>query len=140
MMQVNRLSTRALPAAICLTVLSLMLLLAGVANAGLEATKGRIPEAAFKAGGALDLSLVPDFVPALDRNGDVAGWISKDELQRPPTKDPSGHILPESPSPVFADDLKTVVGYMVPDKGFVKVGIDPAAVPNIPASVAPAVP
>lgn len=38
--------------------------------------------------------------------------------------------------PVYGEDLRTVVGQMVPGKGFVAVGVDPATVPDFPGQVA----
>ena len=39
--------------------------------------------------------------------------------------------------PVYADDLKTVVGHMIAGKGFVPLGTDPGAVPNLPVQQGP---
>lgn len=40
--------------------------------------------------------------------------------------------------PVYGPDLTAVVGQLVPDKGFVPAGVDPASVPSRPVEVAPA--
>jgi hypothetical protein len=99
-------------------------------------TKGPIPDAAFRPGQPLDLSLVPDFVPALDRNGKMAGYVRKEALAEPASAIDAGRQ--SSPQvPVFGNDLATIVGYMVPDKGFVPLGTNADTVPNIPASAAP---
>lgn len=90
-------------------------------------TKGPIPDAAVKAGGDFDMRLVPDFVPALDRNGDVAGYVTKEALSGPPNVN----------IPVFAPDLSTRVGDMVPGKGFVPLGAAPDSVSDMPVVVAP---
>jgi hypothetical protein len=74
------------------------------------------------------MRLVPDFVPALDRNGDVAGYVSKEALIGPP-----GATIP-----VVAADLSTRVGDMVPGKGFVPLGSDPGSIPDFPVFQAPA--
>jgi hypothetical protein len=95
--------------------------------------KGAIPPAAF----GLDLDLVPDFVPALDRQGRIVGWISKYELEPAPVS-AGDAIAPGQPSPVYADDLKTVVGQMFDDKGFVPIGADAGTIEDFPASAAPA--
>jgi hypothetical protein len=42
--------------------------------------------------------------------------------------------------PVYDDDLRTVVGQMVPGKGFIPAGVDPQSVPNVPAVAGPASP
>jgi len=46
--------------------------------------------------------------------------------------------MPSEPSwPVYGEDLRTVVGHMVPGKGFIPAGVDPATVSAIPVQVAP---
>lgn len=101
-------------------------------------TKGPIPDEAWKPGAAeLDMSLVPDFVPALGRDGDVAGYVRKEEaLGDPPARAVGRPTRPDIP--VYADDLSTLVGHMVAGKGFVALGVDPDSVPNIPVVQAPA--
>ena len=100
-------------------------------------TKGRIPEAAFLANG-IDAALVPDFVPVWGRDGTtVAGYIPKAYLlgQTMPTvtsSRPEGDI-----APVYADDLRTLVGHMYPDRGFVPLGVDPNSIPTIPVQQGP---
>lgn len=42
-----------------------------------------------------------------------------------------------APFPVYGDDLRTVVGKMVPGRGFVAAGVDPASVPTFAAEVGP---
>ena len=101
-------------------------------------TKGPIPDAAFRPGQPMDLSTVPDFVPALDRSGNVAGYVRKEMLTTsPPTTIEAGRPVSQE-VPVYADDLVTLVGHMVPGKGFVPSGTDPESVPNIPVFEAPA--
>lgn len=104
-------------------------------------TKGPIPDnASPPQGGPVYPALVPDFVPALARDGTtIAGYVPKAYLIE------SGGVLPGTPSnppqaspdPVYAEDLTTLVGHMVPGVGFVPLGSSvPSAGP--PESVAPA--
>ena len=104
-------------------------------------TKGPIPDnASPPQGGPIYPALVPDFVPALARDGTtIAGYVPKAYLIE------SGGVLPGTPSnppqaspdPVYAEDLTTLVGHMVPGVGFVPLGSSvPSAGP--PESVAPA--
>jgi hypothetical protein len=86
---------------------------------------GRIPQSAFQ-NGHLNPSLVPDFVPALNRQGNVIGYVSKSDIL-PPATGPGGFALHASPAstgaiPVYDRSLTHVVGHMVPGIGFVPVG------------------
>lgn len=123
-------------ASVGLAVAVLAFLTAVATGATHAPTKGPIPDAAFRAGQPLDLSLVPDFVPALDRDGNVAGYVRKEALADPPSTIKAGQPASQ-PIPVYGDDLATLVGYMVPGKGFVPLGVDSDSVPDIPASAAP---
>jgi hypothetical protein len=111
------------------------------------ATVGTIPDSAWQQGGGIDLSKVPDFVPAVS-GGKIVGYIPKGELF--PTSGTPQDIKPTpqsassgpTPSPtaadiaglnadavktVYASDLTTVVGHMYPNVGFVPVGQAPPA-------------
>lgn len=82
-------------------------------------TKGPVPDSAWLPDGTIDRSQVPDFIPALDGD-DAVGWISRD------------HAFPvdgERPReiPVYADDLRTVIGHHVGGVGFVPIGADPGS-------------
>jgi hypothetical protein len=72
-----------------------------------ELTKGPIPEGAINDAGILDETRVPDFVPAWDHDGEIAGYVRYCAIR-------TGGAIP-----VYADDLKTVVGHMIPGQGFV---------------------
>ena len=73
-----------------------------------ELTKGPIPSDAFNDAGMLDETRVPDFIPALDQeSGEIAGYVRFCAIG-------TGGAIP-----VYADDLKTVVGHMLPGRGFV---------------------
>jgi hypothetical protein len=72
-----------------------------------EPTAGPIPEGAFTDAGTYDETRIPDFIPALDHGGSVAGYVRWCAIR-------TGGAIP-----VYADNLKTVVGHMIPNKGFV---------------------
>jgi hypothetical protein len=72
-----------------------------------ELTKGPIPEGAINDAGMLDETLVPDFIPALDHDGEIAGYVRYCAIH-------AGGAIP-----VYGDDLETVVGHMLPGQGFV---------------------
>ena len=105
-------------------------------------TVGPVPGSARQPNGGVDLSQVPDFVPALS-NGRVVGYISKSELF-PPQKAASQQSGTNSQAPyvaptaadeaaqnaaliktVYGPDLVTVVGHMYPGVGFVPLGGTP---------------
>jgi len=107
-----------------LVALALLALLGGttagaLAAADSAAAVGRIPAEAFRPGKPLDLRLVPDYVPVLGPDGDIAGYIRKQAMV-----DPDLDV-----KPVFAADLATLVGHMVSGRGFVRLGSDPASAP-----------
>jgi hypothetical protein len=72
-----------------------------------ELTKGPIPPDAINDAGMLDERRVPDFIPALDQRGEIAGYVRHCA------------IMAGGAVPVYGDDLKTVVGHMIPGRGFV---------------------
>jgi len=69
--------------------------------------------------GEVDPSAMPDFIAVAGDVGQV-GWVEKAAVT-----DPSDRTWP-----VYADDLRTVVGLLVPGRGFVPAGIDPNAAPT----------
>jgi hypothetical protein len=99
-------------------------------------TKGPIPNSAFLASGGIDASVVPDFIPAYGRDGEtIAGYVPKEFVLGTAETTLTTDRRVESDWPIFASDLKTLVGYMVPDKGFVPLGVDAETIPRIPAEV-----
>jgi hypothetical protein len=96
-------------------------------------TKGGMPDNAAPAGGGfLNEALVPDFVSAWGQGGvTIAGYVPKRYLV--------GTSGQDSPQPVYEEDLTTLVGYMVPGKGFVPLGVDPNSIPTFPVQQGPAV-
>ena len=88
-------------------------------------TKGRIPPNASAADGSSYIALWPDFVGAYGTDGEtIAGYIAKADLLAPR----------DGPLPVYGEDLTTLVGYQVPERGFVPISdYQPSAVPSAPA-------
>jgi hypothetical protein len=77
--------------------------------------------------GAVDASSAPDFVSIAGRDAGIAGYARKQDVLGPGA----------APFPVFGDDLVTVVGQMVPGKGFIPAGVDPTTVPKVPVVAGP---
>ena len=88
------------------------------------ATKGTMPPPGPN--GEIDPSTVPDFVAVAGPVG-IAGYVAKDAVL-----DSSDRTWP-----VYASDLQTVVGHMVPGRGFVAVGVDPASAPTFDVRAGP---
>ena len=91
--------------------------------------KGPVPASVFT-GGSLDKSTVPDFIPALDRAGKQVGYVSRDLAMPDDPEARLGAVIP-----VYADDLTTVVGTMVPGRGFVPRGASIDSVPPIEVTI-----
>ena len=89
-------------------------------------TKGTLPPPGPN--GQLDPSTAPDFLAVADRTAGIAGYARKGDVLGPS----------DNPFPVYADDLRTLVGHMVPGVGFVPLGVDPASLPTFSVSEAPA--
>lgn len=94
----------------------------GVTQGAAPPSKGGMPHEAFDEHGRVNEAIIPDFIFAYDRKGGIAGWIPRRYLITPE--------LAGGDMPVFADDLKTRVGTMVPRKGFVPQGTDPRDIPS----------
>ena len=86
-------------------------------------TRGPVPDSARLADGSIDLSQVPNFIPAVSGDRNV-GWIWSADVMPPPGEDRVEIV------PVYADDLRTVVGRMFPDVGFVPLGSEDEALPD----------
>ena len=112
---------------------------ATVAAGTSEPSKGRIPDAAWLDNGAIDLSVVPDYISQLGPDGEIVGYVSRSVLVDPTAGQRDALGRPEAAMwPVYGEDLSTIVGYVVPGKGFVAEGVDPATVEDVPVVVAPA--
>jgi hypothetical protein len=96
------------------------------------ATKGTVPPPP-PGGGVVDPQQFPDFISALDRAGNPAGYVPKSCLFPTAATGPGQ----DESCPVFADDLITLVGHMVPGRGFVPLGVDPGDVPPFPVQAGP---
>jgi len=77
--------------------------------------------------GQVDASSAPDFIAVAGRDRGIAGYARKEMVLAPG----------DAPFPVYGEDLRTIVGQMVPGKGFIPAGVDPATVPTFPVEVAP---
>lgn len=97
-------------------------------------TKGPIPPNAAPAeGGSINEALVPDFVSAWGQDGvTIAGYVPKRYLVGPfgPVAGSPSNPPQDSPEPVYGEDLTTLVGYMVPGKGFVPLGSPQVVTPT----------
>jgi hypothetical protein len=98
-------------------------------------TKGPVPPEAAVPGQAIDPNAVPDFVSVLGRDGTIVGYSPKDLILNP--KVAPGFLGQPHSIPVYGDDLKTLVGQLIPDRGFVPVGAAEGSVPLVDSSTAP---
>lgn len=105
-------------------VLALVLMATLVAACTPFASKGTMPPPGPN--GQVDASSAPDFLAVAGRDAGIAGYARKADILGPG----------DAPFPVYGDDLRTVVGQMVPGRGFVAAGVDPASVPTFAAEVA----
>ncbi len=92
-------------------------------RAAINFTRGPVPDSARLQNGNIDLSQVPDFIPAVggDRN---VGWIWSADVLPPPGEDRVEIVT------VYADDLTTVIGRMFPSVGFVPLGSEDHMLPD----------
>lgn len=88
------------------------------------ATKGTMPPPGPN--GQIDTASAPDYIAVAADGGGIVGYARKADVLGP---------VPAA-FPVFADDLRTVVGQMVPDKGFIPAAVDPLTVPKRSVEVA----
>lgn len=111
-------------------VLTALALLLGACSPA--ATKGTMPPAAQD--GQVDPSAAPDFIAVAGDDGGIAGYV------------PKAYLFPEHVDagraedidwPVFGEDLRTLIGHMVPGRGFVALGVDPATVPTFAVRTGP---
>ena len=78
--------------------------------------------------GKINIKKTPDFIATLGHEGGIAGYIPKAYLFPVPNQpNMSGDIMP-----VYASDLKTLVGYSYPMIGFVPLGHSPLSQPCTP--------
>jgi hypothetical protein len=101
---------------------TLALLLAACSLLPATGSKGTMPPPG--ANGKVDPAAVPDFVAVAGPISTV-GYVAKEAVLNPV----------EVSWPVYAEDLRTVVGHLEPGRGFVPAGVDPNTVPTIPVEV-----
>jgi hypothetical protein len=101
------------------------MLLAACALLPVAGSKGTMPPPGPN--GEIDPSAVPDFVAVAGTEG-VAGYVAKDAVLGD---------LGDRSWPVYSEDLRTIVGHLVPGRGFVPAGVDPATVPTFEAHAGP---
>ena len=114
----------------------------GGAQAPPSETAGTLPRQALTPRG-LDLNKVPDFVSVVNGHGQVVGYVPKHDLI--PTRSIPATDGSDQPTAairnaqtasmtmtVYGPDLKTVVGHLFPDQGFVPLGTNPNDVPHKP--------
>lgn len=77
--------------------------------------------------GQIDPSSAPDFLAVAGRDGGIAGYARTADVLGPG----------DTEFPVFGPDLRTVVGRMIPRRGFVPTGVDPASVPTFAVVTSP---
>lgn len=98
-------------------------------------TKGTMPPPGPN--GERDLSAAPDFIAVVAGDGGEVGYVPKRFFFR---EGMTSSELPRSdPWPVYAEDLRTLIGHMVQGKGFVPLGVDPATIPDFPVWMGPSV-
>lgn len=107
-------------------VLGAVIAVACLAGCSPFASKGTMPPPGPN--GEVDPSSAPDFLAVAGRDGGIAGYAHKEDILEPG----------DAPFPVYGDDLRTMVGQMVPGRGFVPAGVDPATVPTFAAEAGPA--
>jgi hypothetical protein len=105
----------------------------GTSGSSESPTIGSIPSSAFTNDG-LDGSKMPDFVGVLDRSGNVAGYVSKEDLLPP---EPGTAAPIDAPLPVVDESLTRVVGHLYPGRGFVAVGESAGEVPPVAVTTSP---
>jgi hypothetical protein len=118
-----RRATAAAAVIVALLALSISIAIAG----GRQPTKGPVPPDAIQSG-TFNKALIPDFIPAIGRDGQIVGYVARDLAipDGPPN---------DAPIPVYADDLSTLVGYMQPGRGFVGVDGSTDGAPVTPVTV-----
>jgi hypothetical protein len=115
---------------------------ANATTAASTPTVGTIPASAI-AGGTMDASQVPDFVPVMGQGGKVVGYIKKQDLLMQgaspagiggaagPTAQDQANQQARATAPVYGPDLTTVVGHMYPNVGFVANGASPPSAATV---------
>jgi hypothetical protein len=108
---------------------SVIVISVGVAQSDGGPTFGTIPDAVLEIEGPVDPDLVSDYVPALDDEGGIAGYVKATAVL-----EIDGNQPPDGPIPVVNRDLE-LVGHMVARRGFVPLGTSFGDVPLKPITV-----
>lgn len=112
--------------------------LGSIGEASGSPSVGRIPNAAFS-GGHLNATLVPGYVPALNQQGSVVGYVRKTDILAPAPNSAGVVVSPApastEPIPVYASTLDKVVGHMVPGVGYVALGELPSSELHMPITI-----
>lgn len=115
--------------------LGLSFALVSLVAATYQPTKGPVPFGAAIPGRPIDAEAVPDFVSVLGRDGAIVGYSPKERVLRPAVA--PGFRGESLPVPVYAEDLRTLVGHLVPGRGFVPAGAPIEGIPEVDVSAAP---
>jgi hypothetical protein len=91
-------------------------------------TKGTVP---FSPNGTVNPKQIPDFVVTVGRHSQLVGYVPRADL----FPQPGTTFQPPAVMPVFAGDLKTLVGHMYPGVGYVPLGTAVGAEPCLPETV-----
>ncbi len=115
--------------------LGIVVIVAGSAAAGmLIPTKGTLP---YVGNGTLQWQQVPDYIAVATSSGALAGYAPRSDVLLPASD--NGKPVPNGfgsvPVPVYASNLKTLVGHLYPGIGFVPLGTSPASLRCEPESV-----
>jgi len=103
-------------------------------------TRGTVPRSAFNTG-RVDMSKIPDYVATAALHvgkAVVVGYIPKGYLFSPGRGRSArfGQREPGGVAPVYASNLKTLIGHEYPSIGFVPISNSPASMPCVPITVA----
>ncbi|MGO9178664.1 MAG: hypothetical protein ACLQBX_10100 [Candidatus Limnocylindrales bacterium] len=105
-----------------------------------DPTKGTMPPV-LSGGGIVDESSAPDYIAVAGPSGAIAGYAPRALLLAIGSGPMNGYVGEPPDVPVYAADLRTLVGYVVSPGGFVPLAdfaAKPAATSTPPASSVPA--
>ena len=115
---------RTIPAAVGIT---LAIVVAACLASPTTGSKGTMPPPGPN--GEIDPGAWPDYVAVAGEVG-IAGYVAKEAVV-----DPGDRTWP-----VYGEDLRTVVGHLVPGRGLVPAGVDPESAPTFEVHAGPATP
>ena len=97
----------------------------GAGAAALLPSKGPVP---ISSSGSINWSKVPDFVSIVS-DGKTVGYAPRGYVIGNPPGSKQSSDLGTKAVPIYASDLKTLVGHVYPGVGFVPLGESPSSVP-----------